>query len=128
MKSRFRTLYFIINSILCIAIGVSVIATIVSYAGWKFNPLISLKQIAPLDKHVTELTKDVFKQSTFSGPLLAIVETSDGSFSYVAIKQATLKNNQLVGDMEVVYPNGDSAILSAEGTKVVLFFKKNGEQ
>ena len=51
---------------------------------------------------VTDITANVIKRSSFSGPFLSIVEREDGSFSYYIIKEALIEGDRLkdIADVE----------------------------
>jgi len=77
---------------------------------------------------ISNLTSDVLLKSDWTGPMLLLVQRSDGSYSYAFVKDGTLKDSHFVDSVTLEYANGDHGTVSEDGNgNIPLFISKLGQ-
>ena len=126
-KSSSSFILNLLSILLFTSINISLIWTFLDKTDtWK-NYLLSLAKKSNAEEFIVEITSDVLKKSSFSGPFFSIVEREDGSFSYLVVSEGSVKNDHLIDGVEVEFPNGEYGIISEnENGTIDIFFTRNG--
>ncbi|MEK7532978.1 MAG: hypothetical protein AAB542_00945, partial [Patescibacteria group bacterium] len=75
---------------------------------------------------IDRLTEKVLAASEWHGPFIVLVQRTDGSFAYVYVEDALLKNGAYAGDVTIRYTNGEHGIVQDEGGAFRFFLTKRG--
>ena len=118
--------------ILCILCGLIVGNFLLTFANQSgiFRTILSFKNESVNKVTIIEkLDTEVLKSADFGGPFFTMVEREDDSFSYAILNEAIVENGRYVGEAKVIFPNGETAILSEKENEMMeIFFTKKGSR